>query len=374
MSPRISKNAVSSKPFRATANVRNSSLNRPAANPVRPQRTTGHSPVDRFETRSRALAQQSLRLDAGSRPQAARTFDHREREPAASDGFIVGANGQAHPPGTSPGEVNAVRPSSGPGDETVIFVNGQGTNPASFGDNLQQIANATGANVVGVYNATAGLPLDTLQSLGDKLNLSNNRATETTANLIYDQITQGNDVRLLGHSQGGLIISEAIEDVSNRLRADGRSAQEVERLLGQITVETLGAAATTYPDGPNYTHYINQADFVPRELGLGETNPPLFDHTPNQLGVDTHPGEGATVIQFEDGSLWDRFLPGGNDHSLGTYLEHYARPEDVSSHPDRVEVPNPNIVETVIRETAQAVTAPVRGAVDLIRGIGGVLG
>jgi hypothetical protein len=385
---------LSPKPLLQPLSLRTAAPVKPAAAPVTTKQAKAPAIADRFESQGAHRLAQGTRLNTGGviknktweqfntggfkpsdhripdenwdqalknkkRP-AAPSFDQRTREPLESDGYLVGVDGGAYPPGTSPGDVKPVEPTSGPSDETVIFVNGQGTSPSGFGDDLQDIADATGANVVGVYNATEGLLGDSLQSLNDKKDEGTNAAVETTSDLIYDQITQGQDVRLIGHSQGALILSRSLEDVRQRLLSEGRSEKEVNQLLGQVTVETLGGAATSYPDGPHYTHYINQADFVPRELGLGETNPPLLDATPNVLGVDTHPGAGAQVVQFDEGTQSDRNNPAGNDHSLNTYLNHYSRPEDVASNPDRVkELPDPDAYYDAREEALkQAATNP----------------
>jgi hypothetical protein len=234
--------------------------------------------------------------------------DIRSRPAKDSDGLLVGANGQAFPQGTSPAQGSTEGP--------LIYVNGQGTPPASSTRNMQAVANATGAGVVGINNATESVLGDTWQSLNDKSDNGHNPAVNTTADLIYAALKRGEPVRLMGHSQRALIISRALGDVQERLRAEGMSEQQVKALLGNVAVESQGGAASSYPDGPTYTHSINQADFVPRELGLGETNPPFFDLTPNKLGVDTHPGEGARVIQFEEGSRDDRLNPAARAHDL----------------------------------------------------------
>jgi hypothetical protein len=99
----------------------------------------------------------------------------------------------------------------------------------------------------------------------------------------------------MGHSQGGLITSRALNDVYRRLRIeDGMSTADVERTMGRINVETFGAAATTYPNGPNYVHYVNNNDLVPTLFGQG-----------NGQGVDEFvrkAGRGAVVHRFEQGS------------------------------------------------------------------------
>ena len=116
---------------------------------------------------------------------------------------------------------------------------------------------------------------------------------------------------LMGYSQGGLIVSRALKDVSNRLRIeDGMSKADVEKTMSRLNVETFGAAAATYPDGPKYVHYINNADAVPTITGLGGS----FD--PAAFLKDA--GKGAVVHRFGDGGL--NLI--ANHNFQDTYMKH----------------------------------------------------
>ena len=155
---------------------------------------------------------------------------------------------------------------------------------------LQSIADTTGAKLIGVHNATEGMAADLLQCVKDKLDKGTNPAVDTLADTIYSELKAGRSVHVMGHSQGGLITSRALNDVARRLRIeDGLSQADTEKLLGKVNVETFGAAAWSYPDGPKYVHYVNDKDQVPGLFGLGN-------------GVLDHPGKGAVVRHFSSGS------------------------------------------------------------------------
>jgi hypothetical protein len=70
---------------------------------------------------------------------------------------------------------------------------------------------------------------------------------------------------------------------------DGMTRAQAERALGLVTVETFGGAASQYPNGPSYTHYINRWDPVASGVGLG----------PTRLG-NGGAGRGARVVRFND--------------------------------------------------------------------------
>ncbi len=215
----------------------------------------------------------------------------------AYDGTFVGANGLAYASSTPLNQIPTVRPSDGrQPTETLIYVNGIRTSKEGQASSLQAIADKTGAAVVGIHNSTEGTFKDLLQSLGDKTDLGRNPAVDTLANTVYDALKSGQPVHILGHSQGGLITSRALSDVRRRLLIeDGLSSSQANQLLSNIKVETFGAAASSYPDGPQYVHYVNRADPVPGLFGLGSFK--------NLFVRDRNAGLGAVVNRFTDFGL-----------------------------------------------------------------------
>src|ERR1044072_8160255 len=148
------------------------------------------------------------------------------------DGLFVGAGGRTYSPSTSLGNVQPVLPRNGvTSDETLIYVNGINTSKDAQLNSLQQIADRTGARVVGIHNATQGATLD----------IGRTPAVDTLASTVYDEITAGRNVHLMAHSQGGLITSRALTDVRNRLiLEDGRSPRAGRAPLLRRTVATCG--------------------------------------------------------------------------------------------------------------------------------------
>ncbi|ADO71506.1 hypothetical protein [Stigmatella aurantiaca] len=187
------------------------------------------------------------------------------------DGQFVGAGGQTFSPNTPLSDVPAVTPRNNANpSQTILYVNGINTTKDAQANSLQSIADTTGARVIGIHNATEGMGADLAQCVKDKLDKGTNPAVDTLADTLYNEIKAGRDVHLMAHSQGGLISSRALGDVYNRLRVeDGMSQADAQKAMSHINVETFGAAATRYPDGPNYVHYVNRGDPVPGLFGLG---------------------------------------------------------------------------------------------------------
>jgi hypothetical protein len=210
------------------------------------------------------------------------------------DGKFLGAGGQTFSPDTPLSQVPAVTPRNNPNaTDTVLYVNGINTTKDGQAASLQAIADTTGARVVGIHNATEGMGADLAQCVKDKLDKGTNPAVDTLADTLYNEIKAGRNVHLMAHSQGGLISSRALGDVYNRLRVeDGMSQADAQKAMSRINVETFGAAATRYPDGPNYVHYVNRGDPVPGLFGLGPV--------PDAWNPVADGGKGSVVRHFNE--------------------------------------------------------------------------
>ncbi|HSP79703.1 MAG TPA: hypothetical protein VLQ93_14290 [Myxococcaceae bacterium] len=230
----------------------------------------------------------------------------------AYDGQYLGANGQVFPPGTPLSQIPGVTPRDNPNpSKTIIYVNGIMTPKEGQSHELQVIADKTGARAIGIHNATQGMVTDLAQCVTDKLDKGRNPAVDTLADTVYSELKAGRSVDLMGYSQGGLITARALFDVQRRLRIeDGMSKAQAEQLMSRVNVETFGAASTRYPDGPDYVHYVNNADPVPTLFGLGGSVDPA--------AFLKDAGRGAVVHRFTDGGL---NLVG--NHMLDTlYMKH----------------------------------------------------
>jgi len=226
-----------------------------------------------------------------------RLFGSDAKPDRMHDGKFVGTQGQTFPPSTPLSQIPGVTPKNNPNpSETILYVNGIMTPLDGQLKEMQSIAETSGAKVVGIHNSTQGLTTDLAQCVTDKLDKGTNPAVDTLADTVYSELKAGRDVHLMGYSQGGLITARALFDVEKRLRIeDGMSKAQVEGLMSHLKVETFGAASTKYPDGPQYVHYVNNADLVPTLTGLGGSVDPL------QFLKDA--GKGAVVHRFTDGNL-----------------------------------------------------------------------
>ncbi len=238
----------------------------------------------------------------------------RGRADTQHDGHLVGPDGRTHAPGTP---LNQVAPGNGP---LIIQVNGINTNLAGQQAEMARLQQQNpNSRVVGIHNATEGFGRDVLQSIRDLNGSAGNAATNTLRQTILGELRAGRPVQLAGYSQGAIITSRAlngvrdtlIQEQSQALRAANprMSASQVraeatrraETQMGNIRVETFGGAAPSYPNGPQYVHYVNRGDPVAMLVGLGP--------------LGTGRGRGAQVHYFNDGI-------GIPAHGFDRYMNH----------------------------------------------------
>lgn len=208
------------------------------------------------------------------------------------DGHFVGQKGQTFAPDTPFHEIPAMQPSNGKqASETIVWVNGILTDLALERQDMQGVADEKGVNVIGIHNSTDGAGGDLVQCLTDKLGWRDNKAVQTTERILQHAMDENQPLHLVGHSQGGLILSRALTNVSERMVEEGGlSKQEAAQELSGLKVTTLGGAGANWVSGPEYQHHINRADIVPMLTGVGL----------DALNPFANAGEGAEIHKFTE--------------------------------------------------------------------------
>jgi hypothetical protein len=259
------------------------------------------------------------------------------------DGMYVGSDGYAYPPEkfnvTQVPPFEPANPVSNP-PPTTYFTNGISTDPKGAMSSAQDLANHTGTNVVPIYNATEGTVTDILQTGLDRINLGDNKAANTLADAIYADLNAGRKVNVVGYSQGGAIVSHALQAVDQRIKDDNggffgnlpiigdENIKARERMLSNVNVVGIAGAGKNFPAGPEYSFYVNKQDPVPNWLGVHEPN--LLTDTVTAALTAQFPflaaingggagfnAPGAKIYTFDDPAQGD-FTP----HNLDTYFKH----------------------------------------------------
>jgi hypothetical protein len=262
------------------------------------------------------------------------------------DGAVIGAGGRVYAPGTDARVVAPIRPNNGrtPTNETIYYVNGIQNNAAFQAGSAQNIANATGANVVAIHNSTGGpgggMAADLGQCFNDKIGLrDNNPATQALANQILRDVEAGRPVHVMAHSQGALVTSGALNEVKTELIRE-HGAQRADELLKNIKVETFGGAASTYPYGPRYVHYVNRYDPVAMAVGLGGQSGPQGPGSLSPAQV-AHAGGDRAALHYIEGDARDHGdLFSAHDFNQG-YLSHRQEFADGLANNDPLLGPSP---------------------------------
>jgi tetratricopeptide (TPR) repeat protein len=185
----------------------------------------------------------------------------------AFDGTFVGINPSTGEPkyysaATSPLQINPVKPVGTVwGGGVIWYVNGILTDPKDQIETMKAIANKSGQPVIGIRNTSYGFQYDFPQTLGDLFGTSNNPATTTLTNAIYNELKSNRRVHLFGHSQGTVIIGNAIENVSKKFeKVDKLPFCEILYKLSLIKAELYASPKFKFISGPSYVHFCNYLD------------------------------------------------------------------------------------------------------------------
>src|SRR5581483_7442861 len=188
--------------------------------------------------------------------------------PAASkletklDGWLIGKNGVALPPGTPLDAVAKVVGSDCKPEGLAIYVNGVANTVADQVQSMDELSKSCGKELVGIHNSTGGLFNDVSETIGQKLGVTSDKPADLLSKVLLDRIDHNLPTMLIGHSQGALMVSDALCRVQTALMKRGLSRSDAEQLMSNIQVETFAPACSYFPDGPQYVHYINDSDPV----------------------------------------------------------------------------------------------------------------
>eukprot|EP00168_Porphyra_purpurea_P016633 TRINITY_DN5456_c0_g1_i1.p1 TRINITY_DN5456_c0_g1~~TRINITY_DN5456_c0_g1_i1.p1 ORF type:complete len:490 (-),score=196.33 TRINITY_DN5456_c0_g1_i1:116-1408(-) len=163
---------------------------------------------------------------------------------AAIDGAAAsgGDGGRASAVGHADVQGPAVKPAVpavvGP-DETWLLVNGIVETKAMARATAGRIKELTGRTVTVVYNPSLGVGMDLAECLLGRTLDTASRPSEGLTDLVQAQLALGRVVVLMGHSQGGIIVANAVRMLCARAKADAAVLESLRRL----EVYTFASAA-----------------------------------------------------------------------------------------------------------------------------------
>lgn len=172
---------------------------------------------------------------------------------------------------------------------TNWFVNGINTHRGDHVFALQDLADATGDDFIGVFNRSGGGLSDVAETALDKLSndlrataravgahsgltLSSTPAAQTLEQIITERARERRGTRLWAHSQGTVDLA-----LGSQRAADALAREGISDPLGTTSVVGLGGAARFWPHGyKNSYHFVHIHDATPRWLGLGQRSNSLL--------------------------------------------------------------------------------------------------
>ncbi|KAI4248989.1 MAG: hypothetical protein LQ352_005773 [Teloschistes flavicans] len=167
-----------------------------------------------------------------------------------------------------------LRESSNHPHERWIFINGICTGSSGLQENVDRLSLLFGRSVLGIHNQSAGMIGDVLECLLQRClsykTMDVRVAYEIVKGCLMDP--EAKKVVLIGHSQGGIIVSMVLDELFPELPNESMS---------KLEIYTFGSAASYFHDPPNapptdatdspprdcikyIEHYANEYDMVPR--------------------------------------------------------------------------------------------------------------
>jgi predicted alpha/beta hydrolase family esterase len=139
-------------------------------------------------------------------------------------------------------------------DDIVYFINGVLATENKARYIVNALSKALKCNVLGMYNPTNGVLLDLLECIIGRAFNMREPIVKSFAKQIKHDMDLYERVFLLGHSQGGIIVSNILKEIAK----DEKYASQMHK----IHVYTFGSGADEMMQIDHVTHIANNYDFI----------------------------------------------------------------------------------------------------------------
>lgn len=279
----------------------------------------GTGAIDALTAKTIQLAAQFL---AGKKSTRAFLLDHSPHDTTQLpyDGKVIGSGCQPTEPGTvatAPGVRPAKCPDPSKTIPKVYFANGINTKFAGDGASMcatmQNIANQTCAEVVGIYGATEGMLPDLDQAVDEISKTSDSKQVSTLTDLVYGAASKDppDPLNLIVHSRGGLATQEALDHAKSAMLAGDMSPAQVSQALSKVNISAYGTAVQGWPVGPVYSKLNNVADPVPAAMKGAQSafqSATNADNDPTPTGYINEPQLNPINAHSLD-SIYAKYMP-----------------------------------------------------------------
>ncbi|KAL8669836.1 MAG: hypothetical protein Q9168_005588 [Polycauliona sp. 1 TL-2023] len=164
--------------------------------------------------------------------------------------------------------------------ERWVFINGIGTGSSGLQNNIDRLSYLFGRQVLGIHNQSFGIIADILECMIQRCLSFKSMDVRVACEIVKGYLLDKEVERLVmvGHSQGGIIVSMVVDAMLTELPAD---------VIGKLEIYTFGSAASHFHNPakssleptsssspsssstqtaiiPYIEHYANEYDMVPR--------------------------------------------------------------------------------------------------------------
>lgn len=136
-------------------------------------------------------------------------------------------------------------------EELWFFINGIKTDERVLKINLQGLSKLLKRPITGIYNPTEGIYRDICEAIIGRSCTKIQSIAKVTAAYLTMPIMDGKTIKIIAHSQGGIILS----NVAKVLLKSGLDLSKVEFF-------TIAGAQDEFPDGVVVEHFGNMKDYV----------------------------------------------------------------------------------------------------------------
>jgi len=208
---------------------------------------------------------------------------------ASYDGQFLGAQGTMYHPSTPLSEVSPFlgrNPKAGA--PTIILINGIDCDQREARRLASKTANLTGHPVAALFNQTLGVTaMDVFKVFFNKAGIASTAVVSVARDLVVDAVLGDKELFLGAHSHGAIVASMAIARAKKDLKeSHGFDSAAIEAALFKLVrLETYAGAATQYPDGPRYIHFVDESDPIAWWLGVARHELPSEEIAEKSRGI-----------------------------------------------------------------------------------------
>lgn len=151
-------------------------------------------------------------------------------------------------------------------NKDFYYVNGIMTKASDAQNTANKLCEVTGQTFKPIHNPTKGVAKDVLETAAERFNDTKfDMVTVNTAAKFVETLSQGRELKIVCHSQGSAITSDALS-LSRKMLCEKLGEKKASEMMSKVEVIAFGGAADKgkYPKDIKLVNVVNPADPVPK--------------------------------------------------------------------------------------------------------------